>query len=245
MAPRARLELASHGPETPLSAGETAAAANGQARPPGFLKRWHSSSLALVAANLVPLYGVLALGWKVAPILVFYWVENLVIGLFNLLKMARAQGAVGDSHMTLNGKPVTRDSRKALMFFFALHYGGFTLGHGVFVMVMFSPGMRNLPAEMGLALLVLSLSHCYSYWRNFIGRGEYLNVSFARLFWQPYVRVIVMHLTIIGGGALAASLGSPLGALLVLVGLKTLIDLIAHWLERKKFSEAAHARLSV
>jgi hypothetical protein len=228
-----------------MSAGETIAATNGQARPAGLFKRLHSSALALVAANLVPLYGVTALGWKVAPILVFYWMENLVIGFFNMLKMARAQGAVGDAHMTLNGKPVTRDSRKALMFFFALHFGGFTLGHGVFVMVMFSPGMRNLLAEMGLALLVLSLSHGYSYQRNFIGRGEYLNISFTRLFWQPYARVIVMHLTIIGGGALAAGLGSPLGTLLVLVGLKTLIDLVSHWLERKKFSEAPYARLSV
>ncbi len=215
------------------------------AGPATFFKRWHSSALALLAANLVPLYGVLALGWKVAPILVFYWVENLVVGFFNILKMARAQGALGDSYMTLNGKPVTRDSRKALMFFFALHYGGFTLGHGVFVMVMFSPGLRNLPGEMGLALLVLSVSHGYSYRRNFIGRGEYLNVSFARLFWQPYARVIVMHLTIIVGGALAAGLGSPLGALLVLVGLKTVIDLVSHRLERKKFAEAAHARLPV
>jgi hypothetical protein len=200
-----------------------------------------SSFLALVAANLVPLYGVLALGWKVAPIMVFYWTENLVIGLFNVLKMSRAQGAVGDPRMTLNGKPVTRDSRKALILFFALHYGGFTLGHGVFVLVMFSPALENVFSELGLALLVLSISHGYSYRRNFIGRGEYLHVSFATLFWQPYARVIVMHLAIILGGALAASLGAPLGALLVLVGLKTVIDLIAHWLERKKFSEAAHA----
>jgi hypothetical protein len=195
----------------------------------------------LVVANLVPLYGVLALGWKVAPIMVFYWTENLVIGFFNVLKMSRAQGAVGDSRMTLNGKPVTRDSRKALIFFFTVHYGGFTLGHGVFVLVMFSPALENVFSELGLALLVLSISHGYSYRRNFIGRGEYIHVSFTTLFWQPYARVIVMHLAIILGGALAASLGAPLGALLVLVGLKTVIDLIAHWLERRKFSEAAHA----
>jgi hypothetical protein len=217
--------------------------AGGEGARPTLFSRLRSSSLALVAANLVPLYGVLVLGWKVAPIMVFYWTENLVIGLFNALKMSRAQGVVGDSRMTLNGKPVTQDSRKALIFFFAVHYGGFTLGHGVFVMVMFSPALGNVFGELALALLVLSISHGYSYRRNFIGRGEYLNISFARLFWQPYARVIVMHLAIIVGGALAASLGAPLGALLVLVGLKTVIDLFAHWLERRKFSEAAHARI--
>lgn len=196
------------------------------------------SALALVTANLVPVYGVLALNWKVGPIMVFYWAENLVVGFFNILKMARAQGAVNDSRTTLNGKPVTMDSRRALMLFFALHYGGFTLGHGIFVFVLFNPDWKNLPTELGLALLFLSASHGYSYWRNYIGRGEYLAVPFTRLFWQPYARVIVMHLVILAGGALAAAMGSPLGALLVLVGLKTLIDLGAHGLERRKFAAA-------
>jgi hypothetical protein len=45
--------------------------------------------------------------------------------------------------------------------------------------------------------------------------------------------------------ALAQHMGSPLGALLVLVGLKTLIDLFSHWLEHKKFRGGPHARLSV
>ncbi len=229
------------GPDAVPGAVETASAGNGGVGRLRLSQRFQSSALALVAANMVPLYGVIVLHWKVGPILVFYWVENLAVGFFNLFKMARARGPLGDANMTLNGRPVTADSRKALMFFFALHYGGFTLGHGVFVMVMFAAGMANLLGQIGLALLVLFLSHGYSYLRNFIGRGEYLNVPFTRLFWQPYARVIVMHLTIIGGGALAASLGSPLGALLVLVGLKTLIDLVAHRLERKKFSEAAHA----
>lgn len=230
-------------PMTPpqAGAGEFPAVSTGGANEPlSLFGRVRSSTLALVVANLAPLYGVLALGWKVAPILVFYWVENLVVGFFNVLKMSRAQGAVGDSKMTLNGQPVTQGSRKALVYFFVLHYGIFTLAHGGFVLVMFSPDLKNALAELSLALLVLSISHGYSYRRNFIGRGEYLRVSFARLFWQPYARVIVMHLTIIAGGALAASLGAPLGALLVLVGLKTVIDLVAHWLEHRKFREAVH-----
>lgn len=204
----------------------------------GIFLRLRGSALALVTANLVPVYGVLALGWKVGPIMVFYWAENLVVGFFNILKMARAQGAVGDSHTTLNGRPVTMDSRRALILFFALHYGGFTLGHGIFVFVLFNPDWKRLPAELGLALLFLSASHGYSYWRNYIGSGEYRGTPFTRLFWQPYARVIVMHLVILAGGALAAAMGSPLGALLLLVGLKTLIDLGAHGLERRKFATA-------
>ena len=202
---------------------------------PGPLARLLSSALALVVANLVPVYGVLALGWKVAPIMVFYWTENLVVGFFNVQKMRRAQGPLNATGMTLNGQPGTEGSRRALILFFILHYGLFTLVHGVFVFVLFGPGTR-LGRELGLALLVLAASHGYSYRRNFIGSGEYQRASFARLFWQPYARIIVMHVTILAGGALAAAMGSPLGALLVLVGLKTLIDLGSHWLERRKFA---------
>jgi hypothetical protein len=215
--------------------------ATGREHPPSLLAKMRSSALALVTANLVPLYGVLALKWKVPPIMIFYWTENLVVGFFNVLKMSRAQGPVGDSRMTLNGKPVTQDSRKSLIFFFIAHYGAFTLGHGLFVITIFSPGVKNLFPQLGLALLVLSASHGFSYRRNFIGRGEYLRVSFARLFWQPYVRVVTMHITILAGGTMTAAMGSPIGALLVLVGLKTMIDLGAHWLERRKFSKEPHA----
>lgn len=207
-----------------------------QADAPRPIDRLRSSALALVVANLVPIYGVLALGWKVAPIMVFYWTENLVVGVFNIAKMARAQGSVAGSGTTLNGKPVTQESRRAMMLFFAVHYGFFTLGHGVFVWAVFSPGRGVFLPQLGLALLILFASHGYSYRRNFIGRGEYLRVSFVQLFWQPYARVVVMHVSILAGGTLAAAMGSPIGALLVLVGLKTLIDLGAHWLERRKFS---------
>jgi len=225
------------------ASSEAAADAGGTARPkegaldrPAIFARLRSSALALIAANLVPLYGVLALGWKVAPILIFYWTENLVIGFFNVLKMARARGAVDAPNMTFNNRPVTQDSRRGLIFFFIVHYGGFTFGHGVFVIVLFHPEMQSLLGEMGLALLVLFISHGFSYRRNYIRSGEYLRASFAKLFWQPYARVIVMHITILAGGALAQSMGSPLGTLLVLVALKTLIDLGGHWLEHKKYS---------
>jgi hypothetical protein len=44
-----------------------------------------------------------------------------------------------------------------------------------------------------------------------------------------------MHVTILLGGAWAQTKGSPVFALLVLVTLKTAIDLALHLLERRKF----------
>ena len=46
-----------------------------------------------------------------------------------------------------------------------------------------------------------------------------------------------MHLTILIGGSAAQSMGSPPAALAVMVILKTLIDLVSHLVEHKKFSQ--------
>lgn len=209
-----------------------------ESKPGTLITKLRASSLALIVANLVPLAGVIWLGWNVSWIMVFYWSENLVVGFFNVIKMRRAQGPVGNPSMTLNGRPVTVDSRRALIIFFIIHYGGFTLGHGVFVFVLFGAGLRGSFTQFLMGLLILLVSHGISYRRNFIGQGEYLKVSFATLFWRPYGRVIVMHITILLGGAWAQARGSPVYALLVLIGLKTLIDLIAHWIEHRKFQKS-------
>jgi len=45
---------------------------------------------------------------------------------------------------------------------------------------------------------------------------------------QPYARVVVMHIAIIFGGFLTAAFGSPVGLLVMLVVMKTLIDVALH-----------------
>jgi Family of unknown function (DUF6498) len=202
------------------------------------LARFRTSALAIVIANLAPIYGVFALGWNAAAIVIFYWLENPIIGFFNILRMRRAQGSVEAVRMTLNGRPVTEASRNALIVFFAIHYGFFTLGHGVFVLVLFGRQFKGSPRDLGIAALALAFSHGISYRKNFIGQEEYKRVSFASLFWRPYGRIIVMHLTLILGGFLAESRGWPEAALIMLVALKTLVDLASHLAERRKFLRA-------
>ncbi|MBP1766649.1 MAG: hypothetical protein H6P98_764 [Candidatus Aminicenantes bacterium] len=199
------------------------------------LARFRASALALILANFVPVFGVLALGWNAAAIVIFYWAENLAVGFFNILRMRRARGTLRSSGMTLNGKTVTEASRASLIVFFAFHYGFFTLGHGVFVLALFGRQFAGSPRDLMIGALGLFVSHGISYRKNFIGGGEYKKVSFADLFWQPYGRIVVMHLTIIFGGALAGASGSPVGALILMVALKTLVDLASHLAERRKF----------
>ena len=76
--------------------------------------------------------------------------------------------------------------------------------------------------------LALLASHLASFFLNFIGRREYLTRSIGVQMFAPYTRVVVLHLTILFGAFVTAFIGQPIGALVILVGLKTLLDLRLH-----------------
>ena len=190
----------------------------------------------MIAANLVPVYGVLFLEWKVFPIILLFWLENVVIGGFNVFRMLAAQPESPETGSK------TWLAKSFLVPFFCLHYGLFALGHGLFVMVVFggafaqnSPFFKlgsvpRLVREFHLewALLGLALSHAVSFFADYLGKKEYRQADLSALMRQPYGRVVVLHLTIMGTGYLLTLIDSPLPGLLLLVGLKIVLDVRAH-----------------
>jgi hypothetical protein len=202
------------------------------------------SVIALVLANLVPVFGVLVLHWEVFPLMFLFWSENVIVGAFNVLKMLSNQPE----------SPVIWLGKLFIIPFFCFHYGMFTFIHGVFVTELFggsglkhihgyhnAPNFWNIAMENGLgwAILGLTLSHGVSFVTNYIGKGEYQRIGLNQLMSQPYGRIVVMHIAILFGGFLVMALHSPTPALLLLVVLKTAFDLGSHVGERKKFAEVA------
>ena len=205
---------------------------------------WHTpSSLVLIGANLLPLYGVLALDWPVFPVMLLFWLENVVIGGFNALRM-----------LLVDPTDLVLWSAKLFMVpFFCFHYGMFTAIHGTLVVSLFGgkaygrmdqgllpvEGVLRAITDFGIApaLAVLAGSHAFSFLWNYLIRGEFRRVSLREQMGQPYKRVIVLHLTIILGGGITMVLGSPMWALLALIALKIGFDLNAHIKE--------HARAAV
>ena len=78
-----------------------------------------ASAVALVLANAVPLAGVVALGWQVFPLVLLYWLENVVVGGFNVLRMLSARPRDG----------VRWVAKAFLVPFFVVHFGLFTATH--------------------------------------------------------------------------------------------------------------------
>ena len=184
-----------------------------------------ASTLALLAANLLPLIGVLVFGWKLSHVMVLYWAESAVIGFYTVLKMFKVAKLV---------------AIPASMFFVG-HFGGFMAGHFMFVYMFFvrgvdatgpdAPVLEALLQVFGplwFALAALLVSHGISFAVNFLGCREYETAKLNDLMTAPYKRIFVMHLTIIFGGWLVMLLKTPLPALALLIALKTAVDMRAH-----------------
>ena len=215
--------------------------------------------VALLAANAIPVWGVLFLGWDAFYIVLLYWTENLVIGFYNVLKMVFA--AVPH--------PVAHLGKLFLIPFFIVHYGGFMAVHGFFVLALFHDGGQGppmgrmnwpcflvfvqmlfnvikymysvIPPQVRLAVLALFISHGVSFVQNYLLKREYATAKPDKLMGSPYGRVVVMHIAILAGGFLTMAIGSPAPLLVVLVVLKTILDVSLHNRAHKKAAAKVRA----
>ena len=216
----------------------------------------HASPVALallIGVNAIPLIGVLFLGWDLATIVAAYWLENGVVGLFAIGRIATAGGSVmppprpGDPPEPPAAAQVRRllggSAMKLVMVpFFCVHYGMFWFVHGVFVwtalpLLFSSTGAAGGGPDIGIVLglgVPMLLSHGASFVFNWLGGGEYRTSNPSAEMFAPYGRVVILHMTIIFGAFGVAILGAPVWAMVVMVTLKTGIDVAAHLAERKR-----------
>lgn len=188
------------------------------------------AELSLLFANVIPVVGVLFFGWSVFMILVAYWVENIVVGIYNVFKIGRYEVSIKPK--SGQWTPPLFLVKSFFIVFFIFHFGMFTLGHGLFLFTVFhNPDIVYEEVFFnGISMfIVLMISHGVSYHQNFLGNKEYKNFSdIAQIYKAPYSRVFVMHLVIIFGALISVKFGEPVYVLLLLILLKVIVDFSAH-----------------
>lgn len=237
------------------------------------LSDYKTSAYVLIAANALPLVGVLFFGWDTFSIVALYWSENVIIGAINVLKMIACnpdmaaiyayqfnKGGRTDGDLAKKYASTARSvqignqvSKFGLIPFFIFHYGLFCLVHGIFVFAFFGHDsmagfgpfgpLRDIiqvfsHERMWWCVLALAASHLWSFFVNYLGRGEYRRTVVIVLMMQPYARIVILHIAIILGGFLSLALGSNVGILMILIVGKTLLDLSLHLHERMKHDVA-------
>lgn len=221
------------------------------------------SGQVLLLSNLALAVAVVALGWSVLDVVFLYWVENVVIGVINVLRMAISSpdASPPPDRVSIQGQRFPQPpqhvsharrayhaSKLGLIPFFAIHYGGFCLAHGAFVIGLLGADGASLSLatvrelltpSLALGVGLLAVSHLYSFLSNFVLGGEYRRTNAAALMMRPYGRIVALHVTILLGALLVELAGSNLGLLVVLVVAKTVADLVLHEAERGKLDNPA------
>lgn len=211
------------------------------------------SSYVLIAANLIPLIGVLFYDWNAILVLALFWIENLIIGGFNVVRIALAGVVQKDSSAIFSSV------------FFILHYGLFCALHGqilsdligypkisytdyfsevsfgLFTIALdgaavFLSFVEHLAPAIWLGIAALVLSRLVSFIENFILRGQVFTVRISKLMTQPYSQIMIMHVGIILGALLLEKFNSPIWLLVVIVVFKIIIDFKQHH-RRHKFAD--------
>jgi hypothetical protein len=172
----------------------------------------------LIAGNLL-LIASYAAGWvELGEVLWTYWLQSVLIGAFNFRRMWKLERFTTEG-LTSNGRPVpeTREAKRSTARFFLLHYGAFHAAYALFLTTEHRPTaawLWLLPAGAGLLLAEWS-----AYARH--RRSDPLwTPNLGTLLFQPYLRIIPMHLAILTAGAAGAvflllKLGADVGMYLV------------------------------
>lgn len=193
-----------------------------------------SSRRLSVAASLIgaiaAAIGVLVFEWPAFIVLALFWCENVIIGIFNAMRIL-AVGAAAERYV----------SALSVTAFFIVHYGMFCLVHGVLLATIFGGlgGRGNLldplllmvgrlgAEPVGLLVLasmvMMSIDETLRWWRH-VDPHERKALKAAMS--APYARIVVLHLALLLGGFALQALGAPGIAVLILIGLKLGYDIV-------------------
>jgi hypothetical protein len=197
---------------------------------------WFDLLLAVCTAVIIG-YGVLVLGWSVLAVMALFWLENVVIGIFNVARMLITGVRLG---------AIVFVGALAMAAFFTVHYGMFTAVHGVFVVMLFGTGELGREAmDSGLigpvfhmldrlltdrdgwlaigAIVALHGASFAQWW----GSSRAAPTPLKELMRAPYGRIMILHVTLIAGGFLVQALRAPVAGALLLIALKLAYDLVS------------------
>src|SRR6266487_294977 len=182
-----------------------------------FKRTLTQSDIFLIAANLLPVVGVWFFGWNPKEVFIVYCLETIIIGFYNLVKMAFIT-AVKKTDIWQNNGTQTRVSGLFFMLFFLVHYGMFVViqmglffgvsGIGDEYNIGFFSFFLKWPQLIGenawIMIAAFVISYGYKTISQFLMTEQYKVVPLSLLMFQPYARIFVQQVTVILGSMFLA-----------------------------------------
>lgn len=213
------------------------------------------STLLILLSNLIPIFGVWAWGWDAFLLLMLYWMETVVIAFWTMARFVAPPPGAPGARAAGSGPGIAPRLLIAAMFTF--HAGCFMAVHFFFLWAIFSGEWASkvngvggfftqVVAATGLwaPVVVMFIGYGLAYLHERagpgpIGRPQRADAGGDAEPAQPienwpmavvgglYRRIIIMQLAIIFGAWLSIELGS-MAPLVLLIALKTVVDLVVH-----------------
>lgn len=192
-----------------------------------FKRKLTTSDQVLLAANLVPIAGVLFANWDPKQVFLVYCLETIVIGLLTLIKLGVA--AAFRKKEDQPKKPAEKQSGGlSIMLFFLVHYGLFvTIQTSLFLSAadmgkdspfpfyrLVTDPNAFLSRQGWLMLLIFALCYAFEQLHSYFRDKEYLTKPVIQMMFEPYLRIFIQQITVILGGFV---LGFGAGLLFILI----------------------------
>lgn len=192
-----------------------------------------------LVVDLFPVYGVLAWGWNAVPLVLLYWMENIIAGVLTIPRVVISGAAYGGVGLLAG---------IGLSVFFVFHYGLFCAVHGSFLMGFISlgdgapgndpplmmdiPGMFLFGMQSGqhveyFVYAIIAFQVLVFFW-EFVIKGEWKESNPIAEMFAPYGRIIVLHLAIFGGAFALFMLGQPMVGVLALILFRALYGVVTN-----------------
>jgi Family of unknown function (DUF6498) len=177
-----------------------------------------------VFVQIMNIFLALTLNWTSSFVLMLFWVQSFIIGILHFLRLIKFSIGLKDG----NASSVIVGVYTA--FFFAVHYGLFSIGHLIFTIIywgfetgknpnsMLDPKMEILKYVF---CIVLFLSYYLPSYVNEMRKDKYRPESDSvKMMFLPYPRIVLFQFAIlIGFVASVAGLTSLAGAIVLFYNL--------------------------
>lgn len=208
---------------------------------PGSWSRALGQPLVLLglAVDLFPIVGVLMFGWNAAPLVMLYWMENIIAGILTLPRIVISGATYGAMGLFAG---------LAMSLFFVFHYGLFCFVHGTFLIVFIGIGGGTLGEESTFMMdigsmfqfgmnsglhveyfvyAIIAFQVLVLFW-EFLIKGEWRNTNPMAEMFAPYRRIIVLHLAIFAGAFGLFLLGQPVFGVLALIIFRAIYGVVTN-----------------
>lgn len=180
--------------------------------------------------SAIYLFFLLYLG-KISPlsVLFVYFLETIVIGIFNALKM----------FCTIK---LGKSSGFVLIIFFLFHYGFFVAIQSIFAFAIFGIGEESIFKEpfhlienygiilrlddIKLAFPAIIITHLGKFFTDFIANKKYLKFGIKEMMVSPYVRIIIQQFLVILSFFFIMFSKAGIIAAIILILLRFFIDMV-------------------